>query len=84
MKLIKNLRPMGVAFLLALANTAALAALPVGAPAPDFTTDAARAGVAFKFSLAATLKTGPVVLYFYPKAFTSGCTVEAHNFARNP
>jgi peroxiredoxin Q/BCP len=81
MKLIKNLRPMGAAILLALANTAALAALPVGAQAPDFTTDAARAGVAFKFSLATTLKTGPVVLYFYPKAFTSGCTVEAHNFA---
>lgn len=77
----KHLQPMVAALVLATANTAVLAALPVGAPAPDFTTEAARAGVAFKFSLATTLKTGPVVLYFYPKAFTSGCTVEAHNFA---
>lgn len=69
------------AALLAGLSTAALAALAVGAPTPDFTTDAARAGVAFRFSLAETLKKGPVVLYFYPKAFTSGCTVEAHNFA---
>jgi peroxiredoxin len=60
---------------------AAHAALAVGAPAPDFTTDAALAGVASKFSLADSLKKGPVVLYFYPKAFTKGCTVEAHEFA---
>ncbi len=66
---------------LATAGSNALAALAVGAPAPDFTTDAARAGQPFKFSLAETLKKGPVVLYFYPKAFTSGCTIEAHNFA---
>ncbi|MET0518923.1 MAG: peroxiredoxin [Burkholderiaceae bacterium] len=59
----------------------ALAALKVGAPAPDFKADAAVGGQPFKFSLADTLKKGPVVLYFYPKAFTSGCTVEAHNFA---
>ncbi|WP_047197410.1 peroxiredoxin [Caldimonas brevitalea] len=57
------------------------AALPVGAAAPDFTTEAALAGQPFKFSLADALKKGPVVLYFYPKAFTSGCTVEAHAFA---
>lgn len=57
------------------------AALPVGAEAPDFATEAALAGAATKFSLSQTLKKGPVVLYFYPKAFTSGCTVEAHNFA---
>ncbi len=62
-------------------STSSMAALPVGAITPDFTTDAARAGLAFKFSLAETLKKGPVVLYFYPKAFTSGCTTEAHNFA---
>lgn len=66
---------------LASASSAALAALAVGASAPDFTTEAARGGVAFKFSLAEILKKGPVVLYFYPKAFTSGCTIEAHNFA---
>lgn len=66
---------------LACASTVTLAALAVGATAPDFTTEAARAGVAFRFSLADTLKKGPIVLYFYPKAFTSGCTIEAHNFA---
>lgn len=67
--------------LLASCSNGALAALAVGASAPDFTTEAARGGVAFKFSLAETLKKGPVVLYFFPKAFTSGCTIEAHNFA---
>ena len=66
---------------LLLAGSNAMAALAVGAAAPDFTTDAARAGQPFKFSMSETLKKGPVVLYFYPKAFTSGCTVEAHNFA---
>ncbi|CAN5313846.1 hypothetical protein BH11PSE10_BH11PSE10_20520 [soil metagenome] len=71
-----------IAASLALFNApAALAALVVGAPAPGVTADAAVAGQPFKFSLAETLKMGPVVLYFYPKAFTSGCTVEAHNFA---
>lgn len=57
------------------------AELAVGAQAPDFITDAALGGKAFSFHLAETLKKGPVVLYFYPKAFTSGCTVEAHLFA---
>lgn len=74
-------RSLLICALLAGAGGAALAALAVGAPTPDFTTEAARAGVAFKFSLSETLKKGPVVLYFYPKAFTSGCTIEAHNFA---
>ena len=59
----------------------ALAALEPGAHAPDFTTQATLAGNAFQFSLAAALKKGPVVLYFYPAAFTPGCTVEAHEFA---
>lgn len=57
------------------------AALPVGAPAPAFTTQAALGGQPFTFTLAEALKKGPVVVYFYPKAFTSGCTVEAHLFA---
>lgn len=60
---------------------AAQAALATGAPAPDFTAEAAVGGQPFRFSLAEALKKGPVVLYFYPKAFTQGCTVEAHNFA---
>src|SRR5579863_1691762 len=68
----------------ALALTAALplqAALPDGTRAPDIDTQATLAGKEFKFSLAETLHKGPVVLYFYPAAFTKGCTVEAHEFA---
>lgn len=57
------------------------AALDVGAQAPDFTATASLAGKEYAFSLRAALKTGPVVLYFYPAAFTSGCTIEAHHFA---
>src|SRR6266702_233543 len=57
------------------------AALKPGAQAPDFTTQATLAGKPFTFSLADALKQGPVVLYFYPAAFTPGCTVEAHQFA---
>jgi peroxiredoxin Q/BCP len=59
----------------------ALAALKPGDAAPDFTAQAAVGGQEFTFSLADALKKGPVVLYFFPKAFTSGCTVEAHEFA---
>src|SRR4030081_3915028 len=57
------------------------AALKTGAQAPVFTTQASLAGKPFTFSLADALKSGPVVLYFYPAAFTKGCTIEAHNFA---
>jgi len=59
----------------------AIAALAEGASAPDFTAQASLGGKEFTFSLADALKKGPVVLYFYPAAFTSGCTVEAHDFA---
>jgi len=59
----------------------AQAALPVGAKAPDFTTTGAVGGKAFKLHLARELHKGPVVLYFFPKAFTSGCTAEAHAFS---
>lgn len=62
-------------------TTLAMAALKPGDPAPDFSTKASLAGKSFDFSLAAALKKGPVVLYFYPAAFTPGCTVEAHEFA---
>ncbi|MDP4605399.1 MAG: redoxin domain-containing protein, partial [Erythrobacter sp.] len=51
----------------------ALAELPEGQKAPVFTTRAALAGEEFGFSLSAALAKGPVVLYFYPKAFTQGC-----------
>jgi len=61
----------------------ATAALQVGANAPDFTTTGAVAGKAFKLHLAQQLKKGPVVLYFFPKAFTSGCTAEAHAFSES-
>lgn len=57
------------------------AALPVGAKAPDFTTIGAIGGREFRFHLADQLKKGPVVVYFYPKAFTEGCTHEAHAFS---
>ena len=59
------------------------AALPVGAKAPDFSTEAAVGGKPFTFALKAALKKGPVVLYFFPAAFTQGCTIEAHEFAEN-
>lgn len=70
-----------LATLAGLLPTPARAALAVGAAAPDFSADAALAGQPYRFALAEALKKGPVVLYFYPKAFTSGCTVEAHQFA---
>ena len=66
---------------LSLVAAPATAALKVGAKAPDFTTTGAVGGKEFKLHLAEQLKKGPVVLYFFPKAFTSGCTAEAHAFS---
>ena len=79
----------GFKSLVAAASMAALALLPAplqaelqqGVVAPDFTTQGALAGKAFTFRLRDALRRGPVVLYFYPKAFTQGCTLEAHAFA---
>jgi peroxiredoxin len=65
----------------ALGVPAAQAALKPGDKAPEFGTEAALGGKAFGFRLADALARGPVVLYFFPKAFTSGCTIEAHEFA---
>ncbi|WP_126285452.1 peroxiredoxin [Burkholderia stagnalis] len=59
----------------------AQAELKAGDAAPDFTTQASLAGKTYTYSLADALKKGPVVLYFYPAAFTKGCTIEAHAFA---
>ncbi len=59
----------------------AWAALDIGEKAPDFSAPAALAGKEYRFSLTETLAKGPVVLYFFPAAFTSGCSVEAHEFA---
>ena len=69
------------ALALAVSPLPALAALPVGAAAPDFTTQGALGGKTFEFNLAKALKKGAVVLYFFPAAFTQGCTIEAHEFA---
>jgi peroxiredoxin len=66
-----------------LAAAPAGAALKIGAAAPDFTTTGALGGKEFKLHLADQLKKGPVVLYFFPKAFTSGCTAEAHAFSES-
>ena len=69
------------ALIAVLLSTPAVAALKPGATAPDFTAEASRAGKDFTFSLKQALKKGPVVLYFYPSAFTGGCDLEAHTFA---
>ena len=59
----------------------AVAALKLGADAPDFSAQASQGGKQFPFRLSDALKKGPVVLYFFPAAFTPGCTIEAHEFA---
>ena len=61
--------------------TPSFAALKPGDVAPDFKAPASLGGNEFQYSLAEALKKGPVVLYFYPAAFTTGCTIEAHDFA---
>jgi len=61
----------------------ALAALPVGTAAPAFKTHASLAGKEFNYDLTKALKKGPVVVYFYPGAFTGGCNIQAHTFAEN-
>jgi peroxiredoxin len=59
------------------------AALPDGAPAPDFHIPAALNGKDFPYSLSEALRKGPVVVYFYPSAYTKGCNVQAHAFSEN-
>ncbi len=61
----------------------AAAALKEGDAAPAFKAQASQAGKAFSFSLKDALKKGPVVVYFYPSAFTGGCNIQAHSFAVN-
>jgi peroxiredoxin len=61
----------------------AIAALKAGDPAPTFTAQASLAGKAFTYSLKDALAKGPVVVYFYPSAYTGGCNIQAHTFAVN-
>ena len=70
-----------LALAVSLGAVPAFAALKPGDAAPDFKAQASLGGNVFTFSLAGALKKGPVVLYFYPAAFTTGCTIEAHDFA---
>jgi peroxiredoxin len=70
-----------LAALAALAATPALADLKPGTKAPEFTAQAYLAGNPFTFKLADALKKGPVVVYFFPAAHTSGCNLEAHLFS---
>jgi peroxiredoxin len=67
----------------AMAAVPVLAALKAGDKAPVFAAKASLAGKEFDFSLADALKKGPVVVYFYPSAYTQGCDIEAHTFADN-
>ena len=78
--MIRTLLAAGAAFAL-VSPSLAHAELAQGALAPDFTARGALKGKPFAFNLHKALKKGPVVLYFYPKAFTQGCTLEAHAFA---
>jgi thioredoxin-dependent peroxiredoxin len=71
------------ALVLALAGTPAGAALAPGTTAPPFTAEASLGGTTFEFDLRRALAKGPVVLYFYPAAFTKSCTLEAHDFAEH-
>lgn len=67
--------------ILAFHASPSVAAVQVGARAPDFTLNAAKGGKSYRLNLAQELRKGPVVLYFFPAAFTPGCTVEANLFA---
>jgi peroxiredoxin Q/BCP len=70
-------------FALALATFPAFAALEAGNVAPKFEARASLAGEEFDYSLSSALEGGPVVVYFYPSAYTRGCNIQAHEFAVN-
>lgn len=72
-----------LAGLVSIAVALPVVALNKGDTAPMFTAKASLAGKEFNYSLAAALKEGPVVVYFYPSAFTQGCNIQAHTFAEN-
>jgi thioredoxin-dependent peroxiredoxin len=77
----KKLAPLSALAALALLAAPVQAALPVGATAPTFVAQGAMAGKPVTFDLAQALRKGPVVLYFFPAAFTPGCNIEAQMFA---
>ncbi|GAC1524534.1 MAG: peroxiredoxin [Vulcanimicrobiaceae bacterium] len=74
---------LGAVVAFACVATPALAELHAGDAAPAFDTPASIGGKIFDFNVDEALAKGPVVLYFYPAAFTSGCTLEAHDFAEH-
>lgn len=75
------IRLVAVTLLVLTASLPVRAALDIGDRAPDFTAAAAEGGKVFQYSLAEALRKGPVVLYFFPAAYSEGCSVEAHYFA---
>ena len=77
------MKKISAAALLACIVLPAAAALTDGTPAPDFHIPAAINGKEFAYSLSDALKKGPVVVYFYPSAYTKGCNVQAHTFSEN-
>ena len=78
-----NRKTLLVSLALALLAPTVHAALEAGSAAPDFKAEASLAGKECTFSLQDALKKGPVVVYFYPSAYTQGCNVQAHTFAEN-
>jgi peroxiredoxin Q/BCP len=80
---IRNLSALSTMVLALGMIASAHAALKEGDLAPDFTLQASFAGKAFNYALKDALKKGPVVVYFYPSAFTGGCNIQAHTFAEN-
>jgi hypothetical protein len=76
-----NHKTLLAAALVALLPLTLQAAVQAGDPAPDFKAQASLNGKEFTFSLQEALKGGPVVVYFYPSAYTQGCNVQAHTFA---
>src|ERR1700759_293693 len=74
---------LALGLLAAFSATPALAALKPGDMAPDFTAQGSLGGAPFTFHLKDALKKGPVVVYFYPSAYTGGCDLEAHTFAQD-
>ena len=82
----KRFLPRGLSraiLLSSLIATPAFAALSEGETAPEFKTQASLAGKAFTYDLKSSLKKGPVVVYFYPSAYTGGCNIQAHEFAES-